>query len=169
MPLKNKMRVGRSRIEQVTGSDHNAQIVECHFGQKQWGPGNPTVLSYWLGSARGKHGLSSKAEPDPKGYRWRLTMNCALSGWTICSFLKADSMEWYFLEISMSVMDKLKWLGSLAECHQLDRSSPIPPQILIYTFWMLVTLFSTLLCSVVNPAGTIPSKNRKPCFNALMK
>ena len=35
MPLKNKMRVGRSRIEQVTGSDHDAQIVERHFGQKQ--------------------------------------------------------------------------------------------------------------------------------------
>lgn len=152
----------------MTGSDYDAQIVEPHFGQKQRGPDNPTVLSYWLGTAREEHD-SCKAEPDPQGCRWRLTVNCTLSGWIVCPFLKADSMEWYFLEISMSMMDKLKWLGSLAECHQLDPSSPIPPQIFIYTFWVLITLFCTLLCSVVNPAETIPSKNRKPCFNALMK
>lgn len=80
MPLKNKRRVGRSRNEQVTGSDYDAQIVEPHFGQKQRGPGNPTVLSYWLVTAWEEHDLSSKADPDPQGCRWRLTENCTLNG-----------------------------------------------------------------------------------------
>ena len=49
-----------------------------------------------------------------------------------CSFLKANSTEWHLLETSMSMMDKLKWLGSLVQCSQLGLSSQFPPHLFIY-------------------------------------
>lgn len=76
MPVENKMREGGSRIGQVTVSDHNAQIVKPHIGQKRPGPGTSTMLSHWLGITSEECGLSSKAEPDPEGYSWKLSVTC---------------------------------------------------------------------------------------------